>query len=109
MRTFFKRYRKIIAPICILGVIFVLWLIAYERALNYNFNGIVERISYDAQDEPTVIINGTEYDLGCNNWGIHKDKKETIEVGDSLIKIKGQIFIKLIKRNRKDPATFSRK
>jgi hypothetical protein len=105
MRLFVK-YRKIIFPISIILIPFIVWLIAYKIALNYSFNGIVEYVSYDVQHKPTITIKGIKYNLDLNNWGHYQD---TIEVGDSMIKKKGETFIKLIKRDKQKNINFLNK
>ncbi|QEM06906.1 hypothetical protein DIU31_026620 [Mucilaginibacter rubeus] len=62
---------------------------------NYSieFNGKVEKVIYSIKGEPTVSINGKTFDLPVNLW----DFNHKIEKGDSLIKSKDSMVIKLIK------------
>ena len=106
---FLVKYRKVLLFISFLLIAFILWLIGYETSLNYSFNGVVENVSYDVQHHATVTIRGKEYELGLNTWGRNKNIKGIIEKGDSMIKKKGELYIELIKRNKKDSLIFLHK
>lgn len=74
------------------------WLFGYIRALNYSFNGVIQKIEYSKlQKTPTITINGKDYDLVDNNWFNYKD---TLAVGDSAIKKKGETGFTLIKKKK---------
>jgi hypothetical protein len=105
MNTFIK-YQIIIIWGGIASIVFLLWLIGYEIAINYSFNGVVEHVSYDIQHTPTVSIKGLKYNLDYSHWGHYQD---SIEVGDSMIKKSGETYIKLIKRNKRYPVSFPQK
>ena len=64
--------------------------------LNYSFNGLIEKVEYD---EPkhilTITVHGKEYDLVYCHW---KNYLDTLSVGDSVIKIKGDVDMSLIKK-----------
>lgn len=67
---------------------------ASKRLKGYEMKGVVDRITYDVKGLPYVDVNGTQYYLG-GPWNFeHK-----IEEGDSIIKRKGDMSIKLIKKN----------
>ncbi len=76
----------------------LIWLIYsnkrnYEENLNIEFNGIVETVKYDIKGFPTLTINRVDYRLVGPYRFDHQ-----IETGDTLIKLKGNIHYKLIKR-----------
>src|SRR5258708_4070460 len=95
----FVKYRDYILPLGFVAIMFALWLIGGEMSLNDSFNGLVQNVNYNEKGIPTVTIKGIEYYLAGENWGHYQDK---IETGDSMIKKKGELYIKLIKRNRID-------
>lgn len=65
-----------------------------NRYLNMEFNGIVEFVTYDIKEMPTVTIKDHDYFIGAF-YNFNKN----IEVGDSLIKKRGQYYFKLIKKS----------
>jgi hypothetical protein len=66
----------------------------YIKQKSYEFNGVVQVVTYDVKGAPDVKINGSEYFLTYHKWGFdHK-----IQVGDSLIKAKNTLVIKLVKQ-----------
>jgi hypothetical protein len=67
---------------------------AETEAHYYHFNGIVDSVSYSIKGQATVIIKGAHFELGF--WDFDHDR---IAKGDSLIKEKNSMIIKLIKRN----------
>ena len=91
------KYKEALILAFIALIIFGLCLTGGKIARDYSFNGVVQQVSYDEKGIPTVTIKGVEYQLGYNDWGRNKD---TIEVGDSMIKRKGDTHIKLIKCHR---------
>lgn len=52
--------------------------IGVKKTRNWNFKGYVENVSYDSQRNPSVTINGKEYNLYYTIW--HFDVK--INKGD---------------------------
>jgi hypothetical protein len=66
----------------------------YIKQKNYEFNGVVQVVTYDIKGTPDVKINGSEYFLTYHKWGFnHK-----IQVGDSLIKKRNKMVIRLVKQ-----------
>ncbi len=76
---------------------FFLYRRDYEINLNYQFSGIVERVRYEVKGKPYVTLKDKIYYLSFNDWNFNYE----IEKGDSLIKRKGEMTIKLIKPNGK--------
>jgi len=99
---YFQKNRKWIVTIFFIGGLFLLWVIGYVQIRLTHFNGIVQNVTYSIKGYPTVTINGTNYPLDYPNWGF----RVPIEKGDKLIKKKGEMNLKLIKRNRKDTIDF---
>jgi len=64
----------------------------------YEFNGKVESVSYDDKLEATVFIGDSDYYLTDPSWDFDHNR---IQVGDSLIKRKNSMLIKLVKKNGK--------
>lgn len=64
-----------------------------QKNLPLEFNGKVENVSYSIKGEPTVSINNKTFNLPVNLW----DFNHKIERGDSLIKLKDSMVIKLVK------------
>ncbi len=69
-----------------------------KKALKWHFKGPVEYVYYNDKNTPHVVINHKKYDLFYAIW----DKSIKINVGDTLIKQKGSLFIKLIRKNGTD-------
>jgi hypothetical protein len=63
-----------------------------RRNLNTEFKGRVTKIEYDIKQSPTITVNNSSYYIGSGYDTDHK-----IEVGDSIIKMKGSTIYKLIK------------
>ncbi|BAU52169.1 hypothetical protein [Mucilaginibacter gotjawali] len=83
--------------VCLARVLFMYGSYKYRKIyLAYQFDGRVERVSYDIKGKATIIINGSSYDLSDNNWDFDHNR---ITKGDSLIKKKNSMIIELIKRN----------
>jgi hypothetical protein len=64
----------------------------------YEFNGKVVSVSYDDKMEATVFIGDSEYYLTDPSWDFDHNR---IQVGDSLIKRKNSMLIKLVKKDGK--------
>ena len=95
IKTMFKTYPYLILialAVFIGGSIFI----SDAWARHMQFNGIIEGVTYDFRKAPTVRIGGKDYYL---NFG---SSPKNIEVGDKLIKKRGEIRILLIKFNSKD-------
>jgi hypothetical protein len=77
-------------------IVFFLWLRGYIMTLNYSFNGLIEKVEYDEPKHiPTITVHGENYDLIYCHWNNYRD---TLSVGDSVIKIKGEVGMSLIKK-----------
>ena len=74
-----------------------------EHAKEKHFKGVVEKIHYNIQEYPTITLNGKKYDLTHMKW----HRNFMIHVGDTIIKIKGDPRIKLIKPNTRDTIYFN--
>ena len=99
---YFQKNRKRIVTIAVVGGLSLLSIIGYIQIRLMHFNGTVQNVTYSVKGFPTVTINGTNYSLGYPNWGFNVP----IEKGDKLIKKKGEMDLKLIKRNRRDTIDF---
>ena len=64
--------------------------------LDYHFNGIVDSVSYDIKGFATIIVKGSHYYLGDTGWDFDHNR---IQKGDSIIKERNSMIIKLIKPN----------
>ncbi|HEX3387182.1 MAG TPA: hypothetical protein VHS53_18410 [Mucilaginibacter sp.] len=97
--TNIKKYGWIIVVIILVYVVGATF-INYERVRLLHFNGMVEDISYgQSGSNPEVQINGENYNLWSGFWSINYQK---IEKEDKLIKIRGDLHLKMIKPNSKD-------
>ena len=75
-----KRLRMFIilfGALCVLflGFLFFSAKNTFKKNLSYNFNGVVEAVSYDVKGIPKVIISGEEYYLSAGynfNYQIEK-------------------------------------
>jgi hypothetical protein len=63
-----------------------------ERA--YEFKGIIKEVTYDIKGTPDVKINGIKYTLSYNDWNFDHQ----IQKGDSLIKVRNIMVVKLVKQ-----------
>jgi len=61
---------------------------------DYQFKGVVENVVYSINGSPDVFINGKKYPLTYNIWNLNRK----IEKGDSLIKHKNEMILKLVKK-----------
>lgn len=87
---------KVILFIVFILFFFIQWLRGYIMTVNYSFNGFIEKIQYEEPKHlPTITVKGKEYDLIYCHW---KNYKDTLAVGDSVIKKKGDMDLSLIKR-----------
>jgi hypothetical protein len=83
--------------VCLARVLFIYGSYKYRKTyLAYQFDGRVEGVSYDIKGKATIVIKGGSYDLSDNNWDFDHNR---ITKGDSLIKKKNSMIIKLVKRN----------
>jgi hypothetical protein len=74
-----------------------------EYAKEQHFKGVVEKIHYNTQGYPTITLNGKKHDLINMKW--HRDF--IIHTDDTIIKIKGDSRIKLLKPNSRDTIYFN--
>jgi hypothetical protein len=88
------------SPILIGILVFLLFIIGIyhyysltQKNLPLEFNGKVENVFYSVKGEPTISINNKTFNLPVNLW----DFNHKIERGDSLIKFKDHMVIKLVK------------
>jgi hypothetical protein len=83
----------------VIVIIFVIASITEpKKALEWSFRGPVQKVSYDGQHTPSVTVNHKEYYLYNVKW----DREIEIHVGDIIIKEKGDLLIKLVRKNTKD-------
>jgi len=68
-----------------------------------EFNGIVQNIVYDIKGGATITIHDTIYEPASNNWTF----RGQIQKGDSLVKFKNSMDIKLIKQKTKKEIIFN--
>jgi hypothetical protein len=85
----------------IFGVIGVIVLIFFSikarcKDLNYQFNGRVDSVFYGEKATATVWVKKEKYYLDANNWDFDHNR---IQKGDSLIKEKNSMVIRLIRPN----------
>ena len=99
-----KTYNKIVGSFFIVVVLTMIISGIYINHknklidLNYQFNGKVDSANYNIKGEATVIIKGIKYDLSDFNWDFDHNR---IQKGDSIVKEKNSMIIKLIKPNGK--------
>lgn len=74
-----------------------------RNALKVHFKGAVDSVYYDAKGNPVVYINHKKRDVYWMTW--HRDC--IIHKGDTLIKNKGDLRLKLIPANQRDTILFS--
>lgn len=95
---FFKN-NKLLPVILIALAITILWLRAYILTLCMNFNGVIEKVRYsEPKHNPYITVNGKEYDLMYSSW--ITSYKDTLAIGDSVIKRKGVQDLILIKARK---------
>ncbi len=78
-------------------ILLFLYINGVYTAKKLSFSGIVDSVSYNINMDPTLTINDSVYKPRSNNWAFRGE----IEKGDSLIKVKNTMVIKLIKRKTK--------
>jgi hypothetical protein len=91
-------------------IIFVLYLggkVGYnnstKRTMHWRFKGVVQKVWYSEKNYPYVIVAGKEYYLNYTTW--HFDVK--ILVGDTIIKERDDLRIKIIKPGSTDTIYFN--
>jgi hypothetical protein len=96
MVSWSNMYKIIIAVFIFL--IFIDIVIKPKKALRWSFKGPVEKVWYDRKGIPFITIKGKEYDVFYFDW----DFETKIEKGDTVIKQKGDLRLKLIRPNTRD-------
>ncbi|OCX51589.1 hypothetical protein BEL04_16330 [Mucilaginibacter sp. PPCGB 2223] len=74
----------------------------YNDTERLQFEGTVQDIHYDIKGDITVTIQGKVYTPISNNWAF----RGKVQKGDSLIKYKNSLVIKLIKQTTKEVIIF---
>lgn len=78
----------------------IYWAIDFQRQdrkyLDVEFAGEVERVEYDIKQFPTIQIHNVSYSIDAGYYTDHQ-----IEVGDSVIRVRGSYVYKLIKGKTK--------
>jgi len=69
-----------------------------EQVLKWNFKGPVEHVRYTNDKPLEITVNRKRYILSYAVW----DMDIKIYTGDTVIKEKGSLVIKLIRKNSKD-------
>jgi hypothetical protein len=87
---------KFLLIIVSLGIAVYIFLCFREikQTKEMEFRGIVQAVQYDIQGNANLIINDSLYKPRSNNWSFRGE----IQNGDSLIKLKNSMDIKLIKQ-----------
>jgi len=75
---------------------------AVKRARQTQFSGVVEKVRYDIHKYQFITINGTEYDLNGMKW----HHNIPVHNGDTIVKQRGDLRIKLLRRNSRDTIMF---
>jgi hypothetical protein len=96
-------YTGIRIPLIIVGILFIISLFAlpyffYKSKVqyqSYQFNGRVDSVLYNLKGEPTVKIGDKKYHLLVHYWAMNRQ----IQVGDSLIKEKNSITLRIVKKD----------
>lgn len=65
-----------------------------NEALDLRFNGRIDSVNYNQKSKASIFIKGVKYDLFYQKWDFDHNR---IQTGDSIIKKKGSIQIKLIR------------
>ncbi len=104
MKEFIIYRPDILKRVAIFAAIGFVVLIFYSihwhyKYLNYQFNGRVDSIAYGDKGVPIVIIKGNTYFLEAVDWNFQDS--HLIQKGDSLVKNKNSIIVKLIKPDGK--------
>nr|WP_294943667.1 hypothetical protein [uncultured Mucilaginibacter sp.] len=75
---------------------------AVKHSSKAQFSGVVEKVRYDIHNYQFITINGTEYDLNGMKW----HHNIPVHIGDTIIKQRGDLRIKLLRRNSRDTIMF---
>jgi len=74
------------------------WFLSFYdalKAINYEFNGPVQKVKPSSGYYKTITVNNKDFDLEWVRW---YDDLYSIEVGDSVIKKKGTQWMDLTKK-----------
>ncbi|ATP55110.1 hypothetical protein CPT03_00805 [Pedobacter ginsengisoli] len=77
---------------------FCYWLLlGYKalRAINYEFNGRVQKVTSTSSYYKIITVNNKDFDLEWVRW---YDGLTNVEVGDSVMKKKGNQWMEIIKK-----------
>ncbi|SDS42134.1 hypothetical protein SAMN05216490_1124 [Mucilaginibacter mallensis] len=87
---------RVIIPIVVIFIFTMVYLTHKANLIDhgYQFNGPVDSVTYDEKGKATIIIRKHQMYLGDNNWDFDHNR---IQKGDSMIKKRGSMIIKLIK------------
>ena len=90
--------RKFVLILGLIGFCILLygWIKGNIDDKKMQFNGKVDSVAYDIKGQARVTIKGRNYDLDNNNWDFDHNR---IQKGDSMIKDKNTLLIKLIKKD----------
>lgn len=83
----------VICFLLFLLVIIILFFKGQAKQRNYKFNGIIESITFDVKQIPTIVISNEKYYLSPL-----RSFKENVQVGDSAIKKSGTMEFIIIKK-----------
>jgi hypothetical protein len=98
-----KRDKITVAIVCIVAIMEIFFYVrAYIANDNLQFSGVVQKVEYDIKGDATITINGSVYQLIWNNWSFGGQ----IQKGDSLVKVKNTLKIKLVKEKSKEVIFF---
>lgn len=84
------------------GTVMFFWIKNSNEVKNFEFNGHIEQVSYDAKNIPEIKVNSKKYVL-TGGWGF----KRALKAGDEVIKKKGELIIKVVHRNKRDTLFFT--
>lgn len=93
--------KKLILLIVVVGILASVALLG-TNARKWHFKGVVTNVKYDQKGFPTVRVNNKKYYLSRVTW----DYTVKIHKGDTLIKEKGDLRVKLIRPNTHDTIYF---
>jgi hypothetical protein len=102
IRRNLKRHRPGVTLASIFVIALVCYLIIradYNSKLSYSFSGVVTKVVYNRNNYPVVTINRVDYELSFDGWDCNDHK---IDIGDKMIKKKGNMTLLLIKVNGRD-------
>ena len=87
------------------GIIIYVFLCFREikQTNEMEFRGVVQNVQYDIQGNATIMINDSTYKPRSNRWAF----RGQIQKGNSLIKFKGSMDIKLIKKKTRNEMIFN--